>query len=266
MEMQIDATMRPSADSELAERWFFVFMAALLVVTAVAGFSTTSTALIAVVAAGQRPPPAPIVHVHAVLMSSWLLLFLAQTLQAATGRMRGHRLLGRAAFVLIPAVVLAMIAITLSGWRSVLAIPPELAAVPGVPTRAFIGNILLGQLQSVVLFSVFASWGLALRRRDSAAHRRLMLLAAIAPMGAAFDRLANLGFPSTMPDSSLSIQLYQFAVLALPLIFDTIRHGAPHRVYVAGTLLYAGTALPIFLLWNAPVWQALVQPLIETMR
>ena len=53
--------------------------------------------MLADVEAGERPPLPPVLHVHAVLMGTYLLLRLAQTTLAATGRQAWHQRLGLAA-------------------------------------------------------------------------------------------------------------------------------------------------------------------------
>jgi hypothetical protein len=59
-------------------RWVFVLMAALILGTVLVGFIPDSLEKIAAVEAGQRAPFPPVLHVHAVLMGSWVLLLLAQ--------------------------------------------------------------------------------------------------------------------------------------------------------------------------------------------
>jgi hypothetical protein len=60
------------------DRWIFVFMAAFILATVLVGFVPASLGKIAAVEAGQRAPFPPVLHVHAVLMGSWVLLLLAQ--------------------------------------------------------------------------------------------------------------------------------------------------------------------------------------------
>ena len=80
-------------------------MAAWFIVIVLAGFIPDSIEKVAAVKAGQRPPFPPILHVHAVLMGSFLLLLLAQSVMMATGRCALHKQVGIAAFVLVPALV-----------------------------------------------------------------------------------------------------------------------------------------------------------------
>ena len=100
---------RSSSDSSFAQavdRWIYVFMAASFIAYTLIGFIPDSLAKIAAVEAGQRAPFPLALHAHAVLMGTFLLLLLAQSLLAATGRLQYHRALGIAAFVLGPALVI----------------------------------------------------------------------------------------------------------------------------------------------------------------
>ena len=90
----------------IIDRWIFVFMAAFFIAIVLAGFVPSSLAKIEAVRTGARPPFPLILHFHAVLMGSFLLLLLAQTTLAATGKIHLHRQLGLAAFMIVPALVL----------------------------------------------------------------------------------------------------------------------------------------------------------------
>src|SRR6476660_219209 len=82
------------------DRWIYVFMAAWFIVIVLVGFIPDAMMKVALVKAGARPPFPPILHVHAVLMGSFLLLLLAQTWLMATGRKALHMQLGIVGIVL----------------------------------------------------------------------------------------------------------------------------------------------------------------------
>ena len=96
----------PANLTAFVDRWIFVFMAAFLLAAALAGFIPDSLEKVAAVESGRRPPLPPVMHMHAVLMGTWLTLLLAQTTLMATGQARYHRQLGMASLVLAPAIVL----------------------------------------------------------------------------------------------------------------------------------------------------------------
>src|SRR5882762_1906527 len=70
-------------------RYFFVAMAILFPVIAAIGFTPSYQAM----SAGTMTPHW-VVHVHGALMTSWLLVFLAQAILAAKGNFKYHRRLG----------------------------------------------------------------------------------------------------------------------------------------------------------------------------
>src|SRR5678815_784800 len=68
------------------DRWIYVFTAASFIVVTLLGFIPDSLMKIGMVKAGLRPPFPLVLHMHAVLMGSFLALLLAQTWLMATGR------------------------------------------------------------------------------------------------------------------------------------------------------------------------------------
>src|SRR5438874_11154436 len=111
------------------DRWIYVFTAASFVVITLVGFIPDALMKVGMVQAGQRPPFPAVMHIHAVLMGSFLLLLLAQTWLMATGRKEYHMRLGVVAFALAPALVIAgaVVAPTMyyETWNALQAAPPE---------------------------------------------------------------------------------------------------------------------------------------------
>src|SRR6476646_7212904 len=87
------------------DRWIFVFMAVWFIAIVLAGFIPDSLEKIAAVQSGARPPFPLVLHFHAVLMGSFLLLLLTQATLMATGRCELHKRVGIVAFALVPALV-----------------------------------------------------------------------------------------------------------------------------------------------------------------
>lgn len=240
--------------ARLADRWIYVFMAALFVATALVGFVPDSARFLAAIEAGQRPPLYPVLHAHAIAMGTWLLLLLTQTTLVATGRTTQHRTLGLVGMVLMPIIVVFMYLVARSAFIGIASLPP--GAIPAeqlAVTQGFVSNILLEQLRSIVLFSGFIAWALAVRKRDSETHRRLMILATLIPLPAAINRIAWL--PGTMPDSPASIWLYQLLWLVPVLAYDLWRRGAVHRAYVIGMALNVPFIVATHLLWGTEGWR-----------
>src|SRR6478609_14149 len=111
------------------DRWIFVFMAAWFIAITLAGFIPDSIMKVGMVRAGARPPFPSILHVHAVLMGSFLLLLLAQTWLMATGRRDLHMRLGVLAMVVAAALVAVgfVLAPTMyyETWNALQSAPPN---------------------------------------------------------------------------------------------------------------------------------------------
>src|SRR3569833_2292448 len=85
-------------------RFFFAIVILLLAVVAV-GFAPTYY-----LAGGPRAPlPSRIVHVHAAIFTTWMLLLLVQTGLISAKRVRWHRALGIAGFLLASAMVISVV-------------------------------------------------------------------------------------------------------------------------------------------------------------
>lgn len=156
------------------ERAFFTGMALVVAVTVFGGFARTFY---------LRPlfttqPLTPLLYLHGIVFTSWILLFLTQTTLVAASRTPIHRRLGIAGAVI--ALIMVIVGTATAIIRAnVLEVPPG-----GPPRLAFL-TIPLGDM---LVFGSLAGAGFYFRRR-AAAHKRLMLLATISILPAAVGRL-----------------------------------------------------------------------------
>lgn len=239
------------------DRWIFVFTAACFIAIVVAGFIPDSFEKLAAIQAGQRPPFPVILHVHAVLMASYLLLLLGQAVLVAMDKRKCHMQLGITAAVLFPALVVAGIVLAPTMYHQVWnaaqsAPPPMRQTFQGFLRSA--DDILLLQLRVGFLFAVLTWIALRARTRDSGLHKRLLLLASTPPVVAAFDRIQWL--PNSMPHSPLASDTYVLLAVAPMFIWDLVRNRALHRAY----LIFAAFSIPltsvVYSLWDTPWWHA----------
>jgi hypothetical protein len=182
-----------------------------------------------------------LVHVHAVVFTSWILLFIAQTSLVAAHRVDLHRRLGAVGAVLAPTIVALGVAVSIyggrTGWRpgGVFRTPLEFMIVP---------------LWDIALFAGFVGAALHYRRRPEL-HRRLMLLATIGGMlWAAVTRI-----PPIRGKLPAMLGLMLLFVLAGP-VRDLLARRRPHPVDLLGGLLIVGsvplrTAIARTDAWNA---------------
>lgn len=240
----------------LIDRWIYVFMAALFVVTTVVGFIPDSIFKIGLVEAGKRPPFPLILHVHAVLMGSWLMLLLTQTTLMATGNSTHHQKLGVLSFILAPLIILSgfVLVPTMYGqvWASVQT-PPRGLEAEVTARLALVTNIMLIQFRAGALFAIFVFLALRARRSDSGFHKRMIILATVIPMPASIDRIQWL--PSTLPESALTPDLYTLLWVSPMFLWDFFRLGRVHRAYVVWLAFWLPAALAIQLLWGSDWWQ-----------
>ena len=237
------------------DRWIFVFMAGWFIAIVLTGFVPDSLMKIELVKAGQRAPFPPILHVHAVLMGSFMLFLLAQTLLVSTGRCETHRRIGLYGAVLAAALVVVgfMLAPTMyhQVWDALQVAPPEVK--PSLQAlNLWMDNILLLQMRIGFVFAILIVLGVRARHTNSGLHKRMMIIAPATALPAAFDRITWI--PSTMPDSPVAPDLYVLFALAPLFLWDVLRNGYVHRAYA----IFLAVALPftvfVHAAWNTLWW------------
>jgi hypothetical protein len=245
------------------DRWIFVAMAAWFIGLVLLGFVPDAIGMVAAAKAGLRPPLPPILHVHAVVMGSFLLLLLGQSVLMATGRCELHKKLGIAAFALVPVLVVVglLLAPTIyrEFWSFAQAAPAELQ--PKLRLRLqVLDDSLLMQIRIGILFPLFMGLTLAARRDNPGLHKRMIFLATAMPMPAAIDRMHWL--PNTIPSSAVGTDLYILAAVAPLFIWDVVRNRRVHQAY----WIWIGISLPfclvVYSLWNTPWWFAVAPRLM----
>lgn len=191
---------------------------------------------------GSRALPL-VVHVHGLLMSIWLMVFVAQTWLIARERIAWHRRLG------VGAAVLAALVILTGATLTVLAVEREARAhVVGM-----FHYLLLINFVTLLLFGTFVGAGLALRAQPDI-HKRLMLLAAVVVLAPAAARVALL---------FTRAPLAQFAAfylcVAVCVGVDTVRHRRVHPVLGWGALGIVAAFELSDLAAQTPAWTSLVR-------
>ena len=262
VETQLDV-LSGTPRAHAIDRWIFVLMAAWFIAIVLAGFIPDSVMKIDAVRAGERPPFPMILHVHAVLMGTFLLLLLAQAWQMATGRRAQHMRLGMVAMVLAPALVIVgfILAPTMYHmlWDAAQAAPlgerEEMLA--GVAVSE---NILLLQLRVGILFPLFLTVALKARSRNAGMHKRMMFLATAMALPAGLDRIPWL--LHSMPASPLSPDLYTLLAIAPMFVWDVMRNRSVHPAYVIWLAVNIPFALAVHGLWDTPVWHQTAQHLM----
>lgn len=155
------------------ERLFFSGLAIAAALTVFAGFAPTyylkgyfnGSAL------------SGLLHVHGLLFSTWIVLFVTQTLLVAARRTDIHRRLGVAGAILAAAMIVV-------GYLTAVDAVRRGSSIPGVHPHSF----LIVPIADVVFFAGFIVAALYYRRRPDT-HKRLMVLATAGLLTAAIARL-----------------------------------------------------------------------------
>ena len=237
------------------DRWIYVFTAASFILITLTGFIPDSLRKIAAVQAGTRPPFPLILHIHAVLMGSFLALLLVQTTLVATGRVALHRRLGIAAFLLASAIIVDGFILVPTMYHQVWHAAQTASAETRMKLQQIVlqrDNIVLLQLRVGLLFPLFLSIALWARRGNSGLHKRMMLLATATAVPAAILRI--LWLPTTYPASPMSSDLYTLLAVSPIFLWNFARNRTVHPAY----LIWLGVNLPFALavhgLWGSEWW------------
>ncbi len=228
------------------ERRFYLIAAGLTLLVSVVGFRNFYFGGHGFGGHPLTPQIVPVIYVHAFVLSSWVVLFLAQNVLIYTGRIALHMTLGYIGAALAVAVVImgATIGILSAHYNTE-------AYVMFGGSRFF----LVEMLTQILLFGVLTAAGIVYRRRAEL-HRPLMLMATVVIMAGAIARCPLFDVLAATPP------LYAYAPVLLFGLFLLVVHWVITRtVNRWGALILAGVCL-VFLvslpLGHSEFWQQMV--------
>lgn len=196
---------------------FFLGMAWAFLAIAVIGFSTT---FFLPMARGSFHAP-PVIHVHAAVVFGWLLLLIAQATLVQRRDIARHRRLGVAGLLLAGGVVVTGVLVGLHATRRDIANGGD----------DFVVGQFVNILIEMLLFGALVAAAIAMRR-DSEAHKRLLLLAAISMLGPAWLRFRH--FLPWVPNPFVTFSLVADSVLLVAIARDWFALKRVHPVYLWG--------------------------------
>ena len=242
------------------DRWIFVAMASWFIAIVLAGFIPDSLMKLGMVRSGLRPPFPLVLHMHAALMGSFLLVLLAQTSLMATGRREYHMRLGLLGYALAALLVVVGLVLVPTMYHQVW--QGAHTAPPGVrenlqKTVLVVEDIMLLQLRIGILFPLFLAIAFKARGRNAGIHKRMMFLATVMAMPAGLDRIPWL--PSTMPVSALTPDLYTLLAISPMFLWDVIRNRSVHPAYVIWLAVNLPFAIVVHGLWDTPWWHQMAR-------
>ncbi len=213
---------------------FHLAMAAAIVATVVIGFAPSYYLR----SYYGTKPLSLLLHVHGLVFSSWILLYVVQTTLVAARRTDIHRRLGVAGAVLSALVIFV-------GSTTAVIRAGQGAAPIGIPPLGF----LIVPLFDMVTFALLVGAGLRYRRRPET-HKRLMLLATVSILAAPIARMHFLPLPSIPP---VFFGLTDLFIIA-SLIHDRMSLGRIHPATAWGGLLVVASQPLRLMLSGTAAW------------
>jgi hypothetical protein len=226
------------------DRAFYTGIAVAAALTVLVGFSRTYFLR----PYFQAAPLDAAFHVHGLVFSAWIALFVAQTSLVAGGRTDVHRKLGWAgACLAVLMVVVALNAAVHGAHRDIAA---------GYPTESL--RFFTTPVLSMAMFASLVALAVAARRRPET-HKRLMLLATLSLLDAAAARLPIAG----IGDSPLAYYAITDAFIAAAMLYDFASRRSVSPVYVWGGLAIVVEQWARDPLGATAGWQSLAAMLLE---
>jgi hypothetical protein len=225
------------------ERRFFAAMAFVIAAATFVGFAP-SYYLASMFGA---KPLSILLHVHGVVFTAWIVLYVVQTGLVSAGRTDIHRIVGPAA------VVLGILMVPLGVAAAI--ITKQVAAAHHLPPQ---GPPLVFPLGAILTFAVLVGAGVTMRKR-SAWHKRLMLLGTAAILTtplARITRFTHIGLTPAFGGMILT------DILLAALVFHDVRtNGKPHPATIWGGGFFLATQVLRLVLNVTPAWHAFAKSL-----
>jgi hypothetical protein len=237
------AAWSPASDRKIYVVWIGVVWAAIL-----AGFGMDIARY-----QGEAPPPPLILHVHAAVFVLWLGLVTLQILWVEMGSLRRHKQFGWWT-VAVSGVMVPL------GLAAALVDQVRQVALPD-----YAPQFLALEFEEMFTFSVFMTAGVIFRRKP-AAHKRLMLLSAVAISDAGFARIWLMGIKTEIPGLfGWWLQYFWgiFLILVAMGCWDLWRRRRIHPALLFGAaLLWTGEIITTILNFS-PAWREMMVRLVD---
>jgi hypothetical protein len=241
----VDALDTPSSPGVALARARRAYLGVALLIAGIVAWGFWETYYSQALARADLPP---IVHVHAVVFSVWVLVLVAQAAVVVAGNVRLHRRLGVAAMLYGALVFFVGLLVSVGA--------PALRVRASFYSLDVGGVIVLYNLTDMLLFGAFLALAFAYRNRPEL-HKRWIIAATAALLGAALGRVV----PGNSPQYLLLWLSPLVALVAVDLLTRRRVHWIP---VVSGALLVvAFFKVPLY---AAPIWRdvgrALLRPFV----
>jgi hypothetical protein len=239
------AEPRRLSRAELArrDRVFYGGVSVAFLVTTLVGFARSYF----LKTAFHTPPLTPLLHVHGLVGTAWLVLLVVQSGLVSAGRVDLHMKLGIAAALVAAAFVPLGIMVPLAMARHGAVTPERLV-------------FLIFPLSQALMFGGFVGAALRHRKRPEI-HKRLILLGTATMVVPAISRLLMLVHVPKGLSPVVALALATAFVVA-GMVHDWRTRGRVHRLYLWGALAIMLSGPVRFGLGHTAAWQSLARHLV----
>jgi uncharacterized membrane protein YozB (DUF420 family) len=199
----------------------------------------------------------PILHIHALLNTAWMLFLISQAWLVSSGKLRNHRDWGLAG------IALATLVVVVGYATAIVSLQERLTRGEGDAARAFLST----PLTAMTLFAAFTAAAIACTHRPEW-HKRLMIAGTVSLVNAAAARFAFLmamghrpglrpGVLPPPPEAMPTIVglLLQLIVIA-GMIDDKRTRGSVHPAWTIALVISVSTILLKVPLSHTAAWLA----------
>jgi hypothetical protein len=213
-------------------------MAIALLLTAVVGFGPTYFFK----PFHPSPPLPPLLHVHGIVYTAWLVLLIVQSGLVRADRTDLHRRLGLVGAVLAALVVFLGFSVAVHAGR-------RGTSADGMTPLAF----MIFPLGQTLLFAGFVGAGLWNRRKPEL-HRRLILVGTICMMTPAISRMVD--------KRSVLAMFLTVGFVIVAMIHDWLSRRRVHPIYIAGAVILLVSGPLRAVIGNSAAWQSFARMLV----
>jgi hypothetical protein len=225
-------------------RRFYTLMGLAMCTMVIVGFSRTYY----LKAWFDTPPLTLRLHLHGLVLTLWLVVFVVQATLVSARQIGFHKRLGIAGAILAGLVVMTSYAAGIEAAR--------LVGERGGITAA---DRLYSNVVVVATFGLLVALGTVLRKRPHI-HKRLMLLATLSILGPGIARAVALIAGHGIRDSHIAVMS---ALLLVAWLHDWRMRGRPHWVWLIGGPLVIGLQWTRRLVGGSEAWAQIGNWLIQ---
>ena len=231
-------SVQPSVDRRTFDRRLFAVAAILFPLIIFIGFAPTYYLKGFF---GSPPLPSLVTHIHGIVMTAWVVLFIVQVWLISARRVKTHQKLGYAAIVLaIPVLVSGFFAAVRAAKFGSTGAPPNIPRL----------NFMLVPMTDLIMFVIFFGAAIYFRKKP-VEHKRLMLMTAINFVPPA---LARIQIPSLQALGPLWFFGLPTILALIVLIVDSKRNRKVNKVFLTGVLLLIVSYVARLALMGTATW------------